>query len=236
MTTTELVETIVRENENLGTFPNNNGKEIIGYMMEECSSGCKEMKKLGDFELCSTCKRRKEIIADLAVGLVKEIEAAEIELKKGPGKQYELYQSKSNTGPANAASRGEKHSAVRDLGPHILQLGQLTQAGQKDICNRIDQLHALIKKTHKPQHAGGGSGGHSGRLETPVRKIVRVPRAGANGGNPGDPGHSTGGANHSKLETGEKDGDDRDQEDPAMGGDDEADDSGREINWSTSPK
>merc|ERR1712077_99226 len=47
MTTTELVETIVRENENLGTFPNNTGKEIVGYMLEECSSDCKKMKKLG---------------------------------------------------------------------------------------------------------------------------------------------------------------------------------------------
>ncbi len=35
MTTTELVETIVRQNENLGTFPNNTGKEIVGYMIEE---------------------------------------------------------------------------------------------------------------------------------------------------------------------------------------------------------
>ena len=230
MTTAELVETIVRENENLGTFPDNNGKEIFGYMMEECSSGCKDIKKLGNIELCSTCKRRKGIIADLAVGLVKEMETAEIELKKGQGKQYELYQSKSNTGPASTASRGEKYSAVKDLGPHILQLGQLTKAGQEDICNRIDQLHALIKKSFKPQHAGGGSGGHSGRVETHVRQIARVPHTGANGGNPGDPDHSTGGANVSKVATDKKKGGKRGQKDPAGGGDDEAHGHGREMN------
>ena len=80
-------------------------------MLEECSSGCKKMKKLGNIELCSTCKRQNEIVADLAAGLVKEMEAAEIELKKAPG-QYGLHQSKSSTRPANNADSGEKLSLI----------------------------------------------------------------------------------------------------------------------------
>ena len=228
MTTTELVETIVRENENLGTFPNNTGKEIVGYMLEECSSDCKKMKKLGNIELCLTCKRRNDIVAELAAGLVKEMETAEIELKKAPG-QYGLHQSKSSTRLANNADSGEKYSAVMDLGPHIQQLGQLTKTGQENICDRIDELYALIKKHFKPQHAGGGSGRNAGRLEEHLHQDAGVTRAGGHDGNPAkrDPGAA--GANGAKMEADTKNGGPRNKKN-AKGRSNEAQGCGRKIN------
>ena len=227
MTTTELVETIVRQNENLGTFPNNTGKEIVGYMIEECSSDCKKKKKSGNMELCSTCKRRNDIVAELAAGLVKEMETAEIELKKAPG-QYDLDQSKSSTRPARNANSGERYSAMMDLGPHIQQLGQLTNAGQQDICARIDQLYLLIRRHFKPQHAGGGSGGSDGRLEEHLHQDAGVPRAGGHDGNPAkrDPGAA--GADGGEMEADTKSGGLRNRKN-AKGGSNEAQGCGRKM-------
>ena len=119
---------------------------------------------------------------------------------------------------------------MKELGPHIYQLGKLTQAGQEDICDRIEQLHALIKKTFKPQHAGGGSGGNAGRLEKHLHQVAGVPRAGANGGNPVQLGPGAAGANRAKMEADKKSGGDRDQKDTDEGGDNEAQGSGRETN------
>ena len=207
MTTSQLVETIVRENENLGTFPNNTGEEIVGYMLKECSSDCKKMKKLGNIELCLTCKRRNDIVAELAAGLVKEIETAEIELKKAPV-QYGLHQSRSSTRFANNADSGEKYSAMMDLGPHIQQLGLLTKRGQEDICDRIDELHALVKKYIKPvpEHAGGGSGRNVGRLEEYLHQAIGVPRAGGHDGNPDKRNPGAAGSDGGKMEADTKNG------------------------------
>ena len=174
MSAPELIETIVRECEKMGHFPNNTRQEVFEFMTEGCNSGCKEANPMETNLPCLTCRRRSAVIADLATGLVEAMESAESEIKNRSCQSGAWpNQSKTATRAAGAVNYAEKRAIETGLRKRLNELDRCTQAGQEDIRRRLNKVHTLLKNIQKDV-AGGRQGGNGDHLEENVRKRSMV--------------------------------------------------------------
>ena len=182
MSAPELIETIVRENEKMGHFPNNTRYEILEFMTESCNSDCKEADSTEGALPCLTCRRRTAVIADLATGLVEAMESAESEIENRssqPGTWPS--QSKATTRAAGAVNYGEKRATEVGLRKRLNEFESCTLAGQDDIRRRLSKIHTLLKNIRR-EDGGGRQGDHGDHLQETVRKrsVVHLVRSGRN--------------------------------------------------------
>ena len=179
MSAPELIETIVRENEKMGHFPNDTRHEVFELMTEECNSGCKAANRVEKTLPCMTCRRRNAVIADLATGLVEAMESAESEIRARSG-QSGAWPSQSTTATqaVGTVNYGEKRAPEISLKRRLNEFESCTLAGQDDIRRQLNKVHTILKNIRKDV-SGGRQGGHGDHLEENVRKrgMVRHMRA-----------------------------------------------------------
>ena len=170
MSAPELIETIVRENEKMGHFPNTTRHEVFQLMTEECDSGCKAADPMEKTLPCLTCRRRNAVIADLATGLVEAMESAESEIKARSDQSGAWpSQSKTATQGAGAVNYGEMRAPEISLRRRLNEFESCTLAGQDDIRRQLNKIQTILKNIRKDV-SGGRQGGNGDHLEENVRK------------------------------------------------------------------
>ena len=180
--------------------------------------GCKEKEKARKSDPCPTCKQKNDIVADLAAGLVRTMESAKTESKKGskgPSQSGSNQPRKATCSPAfftaeeRAFDRVLKYrvdelnrctqEVLKDTRGRVADIHALVKEGLKDIRGRVAELHTQVKTTDK-NNAGGKRGNNGGHMEERGKKPALVCGICTTNRNPLQRSRGASGANRGEAE------------------------------------